>query len=301
MDHIIWSYGAPETDIKPEPKSRSAWSTLTPVRSSQFFRNFASGQLGLDMVEAFVDKLVEFSCLDVPGFAPSFFQLALEQLGEAWRRFFLEQQRYPYKMFNLIELEHDDFLRELRSLQALEASCTQCLDLEFSSVLIKYISEDDQKDPAVLKAKIQGIRLFLRDVTIFSPISADIVECLHGASQSRLHRFRGARPTDGTAQEVVVLDKITSAYGKFKDWMWNQFGDKWGMRRLHAYNQKKGNQYSAPGTVKLSKALTFEDLDKMLVSGNGPSLPRRVSGHLHPIACFYSRGRGGDPINTNYT
>lgn len=265
----------------------SSEAVLALLRSALLFRDFASGRLGLDMVEEFIDKLSAFSSLQVPDFAQSFFQLALEQIGETWRRFFHELQRYPYKLFDLLDLQPQDFLQEFQRLRTREASCPQCLDVEFTAILVRYISEEDEKDPEVLKVKIQNITNFLRDLTVWSPISADLVECLHGTSQSRVHRFRGARPTDSTAQEVIVLDKITSAFGKFQSWMWSEYGDKSALRRLHAYNQKKGNQYSTPGTLKLTKALTFEDLNKMLIRGNVPSLPRRLSGHLPSVSSHF--------------
>lgn len=125
----------------------------------------------------------------------------------------------------------------------------------------------------------------LSDLAIWAPLSADIVECLHGASQSRLHRFRGGKPTDETARHMIVLEKITSAYAKFKSFMWERFGDKGALRRMNAYNKRKGNQYTSSSAkqdcqTRFSKSLTFEDLDAKLAMNNLPSAPRKVCGCL---------------------
>lgn len=244
-------------------------------------------------MKQYVDQLVHFPSLQHPDFAHDFFQMSLGQIGDSWRRFHIDQQCYPFKMFRLAapDLSNpQDCLREYRLLQEELLSpgrCPSCVDVEFSGVLLQYISPTE--DEHVANRKILSVRRFLKDLSHFCPISSDVVECLHGACQSRLHRFRGSKPTDPIAKSICVLDKLTSAYAKFRTYMWQQLGDKRALNRLHAYHQHKGNQYTSwtpelLAQTKSGQRLTFQDLDDMLADeadGHGSAAshtPRKLSG-----------------------
>lgn len=251
------------------------------------FHDFISGKVGEQLVGQYIEILVQFSSIvGEPGLAQDCFHIALEQIGEAWRRFYHEHQRFPFKMFRLAETPRADFMREYRSLQQEGLTCGKCVDLEFSAVLLAYIPTTEADDSVVTQSKATHLQEFLKDVAVFSPLSTCLVECLHGALQSRLHRFRGAKPTDPIAKEITVLDKVTSAFGKFKDYMWGRLGDRRAFNRLHAYNQHKGNQYvSSKGgspeddsQERCRHGLTMNDLDRMLESGAVPSAPRKLCG-----------------------
>ena len=157
------------------------------------FREFVEGRFGLQLVEMYVEKLIEFSSLGLPDYSMSFFKLAIEQMGDSWRRFHHEQQRFPFRIFQLAWMSDSDFLREYRRMQECMSACFQCVDVEFSAVLLSYIPGTttdihDHENDRSLHVKIDHIRKFLLDVMVFCPISSDLVECLHGATQSRLHR-----------------------------------------------------------------------------------------------------------------
>lgn len=266
------------------PFNKACPSEHLPCRSSQVFQEFATGQLGIDLVQAYVNTLVEFSSLQQPSFADSFFKLVLEQMTEGWRRFHHEQQCFPYPLFKLTSLSATDCLKEYRILQESARQCPQCFDLEFSTILLSYIPAGD----AHANAKIVEVQNFLSNVMIYCPISSDLVECLHGSCQSKLHRFRGTRPTDNISKDIVVLEKITSAYSKFKDWMERQLGDRKMLYRLHSYGQHKGNQYTRWTDDRRAKCqgnygMKVEDLDAQLANGISPRAPRKLAG---PSGCI---------------
>ena len=233
-------------------------------------------------MQGYVNKLIEFPALRAPDFAQSFFTLGLEEIGESWRRFYHEQQRFPFLLLRLSDLCHQDFMKEYRVLQIAQRSCINCVDLEMSAVLLSYIPETEDWNCDAVKTKAVALQRFLKDIAVWCPISADLVECLHGACQSRLHRFRGARPTDPIAKEIVILDKITSAFSKFKDYMWSQLGDMKALNRLHAYDRHdKGNQYST-GTCaekKVGAGVSLAQLEVKPTSAHA-SAPRKICGHM---------------------
>ncbi|CAK9052150.1 unnamed protein product [Durusdinium trenchii] len=246
-------------------------------QSSEVFLTCVSGQMGEEMVAAYVKLLVEFPVLGEPQFAESYFELVLQSAGDAWRRFSLEQDRFPNKMFKLANLDHQSFLEKYRAYQYIERCCCECVDLEFSSILLAYITEQD--DDLQVQEKVTQIQAFLRSLCIYAPVSADVVECLHGACQSRLARFRGPRQSDDIAKEITVLDKLCSSYGKFQEWMWNRLGDRRALNRLRAYGNHRGNQHSQQGrSIPQTFGLNFDDLDKLLSSGKSPAAPRKLCG-----------------------
>ena len=50
------------------------------------------------------------------------------------------------------------------------------------------------------------------ELRLFEAYLRDLVECLHGFQQAKLHRFRGRKPTDHAAQEIAMLASIQSTY-----------------------------------------------------------------------------------------
>ena len=54
-------------------------------------------------------------------------------------------------------------------------------------------------------SKVGSLRSFLTDLAIFTPLSSDAVECVHGLYQAKLHRFRGRKPSDSKAPRVGAL------------------------------------------------------------------------------------------------
>lgn len=249
------------------------------------FLSYVSGGMGRELVGAYMNLLVEFPCLGQPEFANSFFELVLQQVAEAWRRFSLEQNRFCNRLFALTSLDHASFLAEFRKLQALEKVCPHCVDLEFSAVLLRWLPEmcgadtDVTDESPLMKEKVKQLKQYLQDLTVYSPLSADVVECLHGACQSRLGRFRGPRLSDPVAQQVTVLDKICSSYCKFREWMWSHYGDRRALNRLHAYGQHKGNQYGR-GSQKPAAKMTLEHLDLDGLIDSKLPRPRKICGHL---------------------
>eukprot|EP00438_Fugacium_kawagutii_P022410 Skav209131 [mRNA] locus=scaffold682:262010:265350:+ [translate_table: standard] len=253
-------------------------------RSSEVFLSYVSGTMGCELVATHINLLVEFSCLGLPEFVESFFEMVLQQMGEFWRRFHHEQMKFPNRMFELTNLDHTNFLTKYRQFQGLERICPECIDLEFSSVLLAYIPEDSSPEAHSTLEKVKQIQRFLKDLTVFAPLSADLVECLHGTCQSKHVRFRGCRPSDPIAREITIHEKICGAYSKFKDWMWKHHGDHWARKRMCAYGTCKGNQYTeGEGRKRLltkKRPLTFDDLDGMLASSKLPRTPRKICGGL---------------------
>lgn len=241
--------------------------------------------------------LEDFPKLGIHDMALNFFELAIQSMGEHWRRLIFPTMGFPYLCFNLLNHDSDsECLSEYKKLQARIQVCPRCADTEFSTILLSYIDSDMQIDDPCATAKIRDVRRFLADIAIFGPLSTDLVECAHGYCQSLLHRWRGAKVNDDVAQERVMWSSVTTIFSKFQSWVWNQYADKWFKLRLAAFGQKGCNQYTSsrlnPDGTNLSKTskdvaktFTFEKMDRMLAFGREVPKLRKLCGSL-PAALY---------------
>ena len=246
-----------------------------------FFKHFISGNFGFEMVDLYVEKLRNFPRLGLPNMANECFTICISVMGEVWRRFVFDKQCCPYTLFALLDTTTDeDFLRAYRDMQRSMEDCPMCTDVEFSRVLLRAIPTDGNL--AELKPAISTLRNFLEDVTIFTPVSSDLVECLHGFQQGKVHRFRGCKPSDPAAQEICMLSTIQSSYNRFWNCLWENtwrqeckasFTSVWAKRKqsIHRQGQDEGSAYyfvledgehgpdlsEAPGCENTSETVRF--------------------------------------------
>ena len=245
------------------------------------FLAYMSGDFGKAMVAEFVKKLSRFrGALFSTAQTKDYFVLSVIQIGEAWRRFIHRLEGFPAKMFRLCDLELDALCVEIGHLQKQAKTCGQCLDVEFSKVLLDYIPPIDPGNTEHQHRALQ-VQNFLVDVATYGPVSSDPVEALHGFSQAKLHRFRGCKPTDEVAKEITVWAKITSSFGALKKWIWDRTGDPHAARRLSAMCRRSSNNVFTKGRLKQTEKtrLTFSHLRKMAQDPNGHVLKhRKLSG-----------------------
>jgi hypothetical protein len=158
--------------------------------------------------------------------------------------------------------------------------------MEFSRQVLSYIPRDMNED--MLPAKIDELWHFLADVSVYTPLSSDPVECVHGFLQAKLHRFRGRKNADAGAQELGLWSVIKSSYRIFWEALWAQLGDKAARVRCARFGRKTSNQY-----VPLEKRLPHNqkqgpegaqwmmpNMDKLCKLENIARKPRKLSGFL---------------------
>lgn len=218
-------------------------------RSADLFKNYMNGNFGAEIVAMYLTKLKCFGELGAPFLARDCFVACLVIMGDVWRRFIFERDRFPYKLFALLEANSLwDFLCQYKRMQQQLASCSTCFDVEFSHAVLSFISASAISDLDSVSdevwAKVKALREFLQDVSIFAPLSADGVECVHGYYQHKLHRFRGTKVSDPRAQELTLWSTVTTAWGKFWDQVWAECGDEKMRHRLPRFGRTGTNQYT---------------------------------------------------------
>ena len=258
------------------------------MRSARIFHKYVSGQFGVEMMLEYVDKLVYFPEFNTPELARDAFCFGLQEIGECWKRFVHAHGSFPHVLFQLCSLNYEDFLQRYWHFQQLAETCPKCVDAEFSHVILTFIPSSAPAADALTRYKVFQLQTFLRDVATFAPISSDLVECLHGHYQSKLHRWRGCKPTDPVAQERMFWTSVVGAFGKLRTWMWNRHGDASANLRLWHFGQKRGNSHTeqasqlgnSSGTGHQFKRMSFADLDNLLAAGKSFAKPRKICGYL---------------------
>lgn len=211
------------------------------LRSRSIFLDFVLGKFGHDLIDDYLKTLNDFKKLTIPSVAQVFFTLGLQAMAENFRRFVHPTQAFPYMVFRLLDTDHDGFVAMCKQFKAKQQSCHCCVDIDFTSCLLEFI---DVTTPDRARYSEKAVKDFLFDLSVHAPISSDLVECLHGFSQHVVHRWRGVRPSDPTAQERTLWTLITKAFGRFKKWMWDRFGDRHSGHRLFRFGTTSSNQYS---------------------------------------------------------
>ena len=263
----------------------------TSPRSQTIFTSFASGDFGTKLVHAYVELLEKFPTLHVPDVGMDYFRMCIEPMGDNWRRLVLPTQHFTWIMFTLLAVNQEQWPQEIARLKSLKTACYECTDAEFSSILLDLDSMEDSDSESLVR-----LRFFLEDVAAMSPISSDLVECLHGYSQHLLHRWRGCKPSDPVAQERTLWALILRSYAKLREYLWDKHGDVNFGHRIHKYGKKSSNQYTVvlPESERLQKKasdkmpLSREKLESMLESGLRMKAPRKLCGAMAKLIHFIS-------------
>lgn len=263
-------------------------------RSAEIFKQFVSGQMGESIISDYVLGLNNFPRLGCNELATEYFRLALQGMGEHWRRFSFKFHGFPYPIFKLVDIENDqDFLAEYKKLQNVMTTCPKCVDCEFSTGVLNFISPECCLSEEGVSGQIGVLKRFLYSLCCNAPLSTDVVECYHGFTQCQLYRWRGCKVTDPVAQERTLWMSICSGFEKFHSWMTNRFLDKGFWTRVSTFGLKTCNQYSqhAGHHSRMQKCtnkdtFSLEKLDRMVTFEQELPDLRKLSGLVF-IACFY--------------
>ena len=214
-----------------------------------------SGEFGEQLVREYLDKMRSMPSVRIgsESLARDFFVLCLAQIGESWRRFCHNHQSFPHVLCKLCALESTaDLCKELARFQQEARQCPECVDPEFTAVLLgKLPSPFDPANPDHVHIALK-IQQFLQDLSVFTPVSTDSVEALHGFAQSSLHRFRGTKPTDNTAKEICLWGKLLSSWDVVMKWIWDRTGDTQARRRVSAFYNRSSSSVRVGHRPKLT-------------------------------------------------
>eukprot|EP00438_Fugacium_kawagutii_P000563 Skav206451 [mRNA] locus=scaffold230:72031:80449:- [translate_table: standard] len=251
-------------------------------RSSSFFIDFVKGNFGMKLIAMHVQCLLDFHRLGIPTLSKDYFVVSMLMMGDVWKRFIHDVDRYPFKLFCLLDCKtSDELLDRYHSIREQMKVCQQCIDVEFTSQIMAYLEGglNDNADELMLRLKIT--QDFLKDASTFVPLSSDHVECVHGLHQSLTYRFRGQKPSAECAQEQGLWATICSSYKAFWQHVFEQHGDLQARQRIKRFGVKGCNQYSktkGPIQSQTTRKWQFADLKQLCDGRQHGKVPKRLCG-----------------------
>lgn len=191
----------------------------------------------------------------------TFFKLGVEAMANHWKRFVYATQGFPWCMFDLLDKSMDEFIAQYNQFREQLSQCECCVDVEFSRVLLETIP---CQEGASLAEDVAAVKAILKSISTRGPLSTDLVECFHGYTQNIM---------------------VTSAWSKFKSWVWDRYMDKSFRNRMAHFGTRSGNQYKpksdqTPKPKKSLSKLTFASMDRMMAFSQTPPPLRKLCGRL---------------------
>jgi hypothetical protein len=181
---------------------------------------WVSGEMGqfsvLQLVQILQDSGAEcWEC--TPANRLKSFKVGVWSCGDLWRRLCLAMQSTPHTTFGLLGTDVYEFLTLVLIFQQQYADCENCVDHEFTLVLLSYL-EGIQSAPLAEQASLhKDIMDLLFDITVHAAISSDIVECLNGAVQNRTRKFRGTTKNAHILSQESYLQSVQSEHKALVD------------------------------------------------------------------------------------
>ena len=160
------------------------------------------------------------------------FGRAIWTLGDLWRRLCLEVHGYPHTTFHLYGLPLDEFMVSLGIIYREYKDCRQCVDAELTEPILQafipfltdYSSGAGEAgvSPRMmcqLVAAYHELQDLLGDLATVVPLSTDLVECLNGIVQHRLHSTNRHARTLRNSSEDSFLASVRTEHGSLVEWV----------------------------------------------------------------------------------
>lgn len=184
-------------------------------RSRTLFFEWVSGELG-EMSILLLVSMVEdtgnpyWQHLSADDCSAQFGQ-SVWVLGDLWRRLCLEVLGHPHTTFCLYGLPLDEFIDAISKVLQEYRACRRCIDTEFTEVilsqfgpLLEYYGQSLEANEALSQAYAH-LQDLLKDMATLCPISSDLVECINGNIQSRLHSsYRHTKQLTACSEESLL-------------------------------------------------------------------------------------------------
>lgn len=181
-------------------------------------------------------------------------QLVVSVMSDLYRRLKQEFESPPYTVLALSDADPTTFALEWNRLQQKFTACKYCVDIEFTSSLLEAYPGPLSANTRSGKQTITEIQRFLGSVCVWSPLTSDAVEILHGQLQWALSRRGSQHVKHGKA--AVELSLLAQAV-KQHTWMAEAVGKdtlpaKATSSRIRRFaSTTSSNQHSARAEVRI--------------------------------------------------
>lgn len=199
-------------------------------------------------------------------------------MADVWKRFSLQSMGFPFSVFSLLETSVQEFQTKWVQILSTKSSCEQCLDIEFTSALIRLFETPATDDVAHWSQLHEKVLSLLEEVAACCPLNTESVENKHAMSQSLFSKARGQLKQITTAVEDSFLDVISRSYGKLCQQVKDEEQPVRLQESLSRLGKRSRGAYSQPaGIFETGESRSLEDRIALARSKKF----RRVSGHSH--------------------
>lgn len=137
-------------------------------------------------------------------------------MTDIWKRFSLQAMGFPFSMFALLGTSLKEFRMKWVQIQSLRESCDQCLDLEFSDALCRFVTTPQSESLNEWTQLHETVLTILEDVAVCCPLNTESVENQHAISQALFARFRGHYQQLESIIEDSYIDSVVRSHNALK-------------------------------------------------------------------------------------
>ena len=137
-----------------------------------------------------------------------------QAMADVWKRFSMQSIAFPFAIFSLLETSVEEFQMKWVQLASTKSFCEQCLDVEFTSALLRLFDTPPTDDLAQWTQLHEKVSSLLEEVAACCPLNTESVENKHAVSQTLFSKARGQLKKITTAVEDSFLDVISRSYAK---------------------------------------------------------------------------------------
>jgi hypothetical protein len=206
--------------LLPEHNPTRYEEVSTELRSS--FLQVVSGTLGEEAVKDYVKSLnIRFKqiCPELSSPAPmamTFFRQTIFAMSDVWRKLCHAFMCPPFDVFALLDVDFETFADRWRLLRGLYRACPQCVDIDFTTVLLEMFGDLDGKSAAEQLEIFHQVVNLLKSIATYCPLTSDSTEIRHGQVQADAQRFVGHRKTKESIVEETALANLARFYESAK-------------------------------------------------------------------------------------
>lgn len=196
------------------------WQDMA-CKSKDFFLRFVAGSVGHRIIESYQDLLmnkihqdIASGLLSAESCLGTVLTMAIICITDTWRRFVHNVADFPHILFCLVGTDLATFCKMWDHCQERFQQCPDCVDHEFSRVLLSSFPGKLAGKPIPEQESVQTkVSAILADIATYSPLSSERVECKNGKVQAIVSR-RGNQAVKApvSAREASFLQSSIQAH-----------------------------------------------------------------------------------------
>lgn len=207
--------------------SDDSWSD-SASKSKELFLSIVLGEFGWDIIRNYIERTMhDLGSLEATGVSlksenlQTIFTMMILIISDTWKRFVHDYSAFPYKLFQLVPANFEQFVRLWDMFQEKLHSCKTCMDDSFTKQLLTSFPRKLAKEPEHVQSSVyRQVQLLLGDISVHGPVTSDAVEVKNGqVQQIASQRGNTKIKTPNASKESSFLQAAIRDYELAKLWV----------------------------------------------------------------------------------